>query len=242
MIKLIYIIILSYFLTGGIGFYFINRHKSSQIARKSYTKFGVYFIIINLLFFSIVINPVFFKYITIVIVGGGMIELFSLHRSAGYKNKGIFRISLLIFIVLSYGLFSFSQLNKELILFSFLILSIFDSFSQITGQLWGRKKILPEISPNKTFGGLMGGSLVALFSAILLRNLFLGSVTELLIIAFGIIAFAFAGDLAASWYKRVFHAKDFSNFIPGHGGLMDRFDSLLAGGAWVGLCAWILNI
>jgi phosphatidate cytidylyltransferase len=242
MIKLIYIIILSYFLTGGLGFYFINRNKPSQVARKSYTKFGVYFIIINILFFSIVINPVFFKYIAFVIIGGGMMELFFLHQSAGYKYKGVFIISLLIFIALSYGLFSFSRLNKDLILFSFLTLSIFDSFSQITGQLWGREKILPKISPHKTWGGLIGGTLVALFSAILLRNLFPGSLTELLIVATGIIAFAFSGDLAASWYKRKYHAKDFSNLIPGHGGLLDRFDSLLAGGAWVGLCALILNI
>jgi len=242
MIKLIYIIILSYFLAGGIGFYLINRHKPILVACKSYTKFGVYFIIINLLFFSIVINPVFFKYITFVIIGGGMLELFFLHQSTGYKNKGVFLISLLFFTALSYGLYNFSLLNKELILFSFLTLSIFDSFSQITGQLWGRQKIVPKISPQKTWGGLIGGSLVALFSAFLLRNLFQGSMTELLIIATGIIVFAFAGDLAASWYKRVFHAKDYSNLIPGHGGLLDRFDSLLAGGAWVALSAWILNI
>jgi phosphatidate cytidylyltransferase len=242
MIKLIYIIILSYFLAGGIGFYLINRHKPIQVARKSYTKFGVYFIIINLLFFSIVINPVFFKYISFVIIGGGMMELFFLHQSTGYKNKGIFLISLLIFTSLSYGLFTFSLLNKNLILFSFLTLSIFDSFSQITGQLWGRQKIVPKISPHKTWGGFIGGTLVALFSAILLHKLFSGTLTELLIIATGIIVFAFAGDLAASWYKRIFQAKDFSNLIPGHGGLLDRFDSLLAGGAWVALSAWFLNI
>jgi phosphatidate cytidylyltransferase len=169
-------------------------------------------------------------------------ELFFLHQSTGYKNKGIFLISLLIFTALSYGLFTFSLLNKNLILFSFLTLSIFDSFSQITGQLWGRQKIVPKISPHKTWGGFIGGTLVALFSAILLHKLFSGTLTELLIIATGIIVFAFAGDLAASWYKRIFQAKDFSNLIPGHGGLLDRFDSLLAGGAWVALSAWFLNI
>ena len=50
MERLIYSIILAYFILGGIGFYLINRNKAPEIARKSYTKFGVYFIIINVLF------------------------------------------------------------------------------------------------------------------------------------------------------------------------------------------------
>lgn len=241
MIKLIYIIILIYFLAGAIGFYFINRKKEPEVAKKSYTKFGVYFIIINILFFSITINPVVFKYIAFVIVAGGAIELFYLHQKNDYQRKGLFLLSLLVFLALSGGLYFFSKQNKELILFSFLVISIFDSFSQITGQLWGRKKIIPEISPNKTLGGLTGGSLVALASAILLRNLYPVSLTELIPVAIGIIVFAFMGDLGASYYKRKYNAKDFSHVIPGHGGILDRFDSLVAGGAWIGLCAWIFN-
>ena len=57
MEQLIYKIILIYFVLGGIGFYLINRKKDRDVARKSYTKFGVYFIIINILFFSITIQP-----------------------------------------------------------------------------------------------------------------------------------------------------------------------------------------
>ncbi|WP_010424580.1 phosphatidate cytidylyltransferase [Anaerophaga thermohalophila] len=242
MIKLIYIIILIYFLAGGIGFYFINRNKDRVVARKSYTKFGVYFIIINILFFSIIINPVMFKYIAFVIIGGGLIELFSLHQKSGYRHRGFFLLSLLAFVVLAIGLYFFSRQSKELILFSFLVVSIFDSFSQITGQLWGTKKIFPEISPNKTLGGLTGGALVALGSAILLRNLYWGSLAELILVTIGIIVFAFAGDMAASYYKRRYNAKDFSNLIPGHGGILDRFDSLIAGGAWISLCAWMFNL
>jgi phosphatidate cytidylyltransferase len=241
MIKLIYIIILIYFLAGGIGFYFINRNKEREVARKSYIKFGVYFIIVNILFFSIVINPVMFKYIAFVIIAGGLIELFYLHQKSGYRRKGFFLLSLVVFLLLAIGLYFFSRQSKELILFSFLIISIFDSFSQITGQLWGSKKIFPEISPNKTLGGLVGGALVALGSAILLRNLYWGSLAELIPMAIGIILFAFAGDLAASYYKRRFNAKDFNNLIPGHGGILDRFDSLIAGGAWTGLCTLMFN-
>lgn len=242
MIKLIYIIILIYFMAGGIGFYFINRNKEREVARKSYTKFGVYFIIINILFFSIIINPVMFKYIAFVIISGGLLELFYLHQKSGYQQKGFFLLSLLVFLILAAGLYFFSRQSKEFILFSFLIISIFDSFSQITGQLWGRKKIFPEISPNKTLGGLAGGALVALGSAILLRNMYGGPLAKLIPVAIGIIVFAFAGDLAASYYKRRYNAKDFSNLIPGHGGILDRFDSLIAGAAWTSLCVLMFNL
>ncbi len=239
MIQLIYTIIISYFLLGGVGFYFINRKKPRDEAYKSYTKFITYFFIINLLFFSITLNPIVFKYLSFIIIGGGLIELFKLHRASGYRNKGFYLISILIFLLLSGGFYYFSKQSKEIILFSFLVLSIFDSFSQITGQLWGKKKLFPAISPNKTLGGLVGGTIIALFSAYFLRSLHSGSIPELFFISAGIVIFAFAGDLGASYYKRKYNAKDFSNLIPGHGGILDRFDSLIAGGAWVALCLWM---
>jgi len=167
--------------------------------------------------------------------------LFQLFRSHGYQFKGFFLGSLFIFVLLAAGFYRFTGLQKELILFSFLILSIFDSFSQIIGQLWGKRKILPKISPNKTTGGLVGGALVALASSLLLHDLYAGPALESLFLAAGVVVFAFAGDLAASLYKRKYKVKDYSNLIPGHGGFLDRFDSLIAGGAWVTFCMYVLN-
>ena len=128
-----------------------------------------------------------------------------------------------------------------LILFSFLVLSIFDSFSQITGQLWGRTKIFPNISPNKTAGGLIGGTIIAIGSAFLLNGLYQEPPFKIIIITIGVVIFAFTGDIAASFFKRKYKIKDYSNLIPGHGGFPDRFDSLIAGGAWVALCVYVLN-
>ncbi|MFO7999983.1 MAG: phosphatidate cytidylyltransferase [Marinilabilia sp.] len=239
MIQLIYIIIIAYFTAGGIGFYFINRNKDPQTARKSYTKFGTYFIIINVLFFSITVEPLVFRYISAAIITGGVMELSKLFREGNFMQKGFFLSSLLIFLVLSMGFFFFSGLNENLILFSFLVISIFDSFSQITGQLWGRKKMFPAISPEKTLGGLIGGAIIAIISAFLMRDLYTGSLADLLVITIGTIIFAFAGDLGASYFKRRYHVKDYSNLIPGHGGILDRFDSLITGGAWVALFTYI---
>jgi phosphatidate cytidylyltransferase len=69
----------------------------------------------------------------------------------------------------------------------------------------------------------------------LLKSLVEFSTLKTLLIAAGIVLFAFAGDVAASVYKRKFNVKDFSKFLPGHGGFLDRFDSMIAGGAFVSL-------
>jgi len=143
--------------------------------------------------------------------------------------------------MLSTGFLLFGTLQKELILFSFIVLSIFDSFSQITGQLWGRKKMFPKTSPNKTLGGFIGGGLIAIGSAFLLKSLYPESELKSLILTIGVVLFAFAGDLAASFYKRKFNVKDYSKLIPGHGGFLDRFDSLIVAGAWVAFCVYVLK-
>lgn len=241
MIRTIYYIILIYFLLGGIGFYFINRNKEPEIVRKSYTKLGVYFLLINILFFSIAINTLAFRYVSILVLGVGLIELLRLFLKSGNSNICFFMMSVNIFGILSAGFLLFGTLQKELILFSFIVLSIFDSFSQIAGQLFGHRKLFPKTSPNKTWGGLIGGGLMAIGSSFLLKSLYPAPMAKSLLLAFGVVLFAFAGDFAASFYKRKFNVKDYSNLIPGHGGFLDRFDSLIAAGAWVALSVYVLN-
>jgi phosphatidate cytidylyltransferase len=241
MIYTIYFVILVYFFLGFIGFYFINRKKERKEARNSWIKFITYFFIIHILFFSITLFPVFFRIITVIIIAGGFYELFKVHREAGYYKKSFFLLSVTLFSFLSIGFYFFSSFDRQLILFSFLILSIFDSFSQIAGQLWGRRKILPKISPKKTVEGFLGGAVVAIASSYLLGKLVVVSDIETMMLATGIVAFAFLGDLAASYYKRNYNAKDFSRLIPGHGGILDRFDSLIAGAAFVAASDLLLS-
>jgi phosphatidate cytidylyltransferase len=242
MERLIYSIILLYFILGGIGFYLINRKKERDVARKSYTKFGVYFIIINILFFSITVHPIAFRYLAVLIVIVGYFELCRLFVKAKFQHALFFILSLTGYFIFSAGLIVFSLVDRDLILFTFLILSIFDSFSQIIGQLLGKMKILPGISPNKTLGGVVGGAIISIISAFLLKVLFPGTVPELFLFTVGTVVFAFAGDILASLYKRKFEVKDYSRLIPGHGGFLDRFDSLIAGGTWAALSISILGI
>ena len=241
MIVTIYYIILIYFLLGSVGFYIINRKKEPRIARESYIKFAVYFVIINILFFSIVVEPLVFRILSVLIIVAGIKEI-SVLVLGKPKFKKFFSFSLILFLILSYGFYTFSGLPKGLVLFAFIVLSIFDSFSQIAGQLFGKTKISPKISPNKTLEGTIGGGIFALASVFWLYKLYTTSIVDGLVMALGVICFAFIGDILASFYKRKFDVKDFSKIIPGHGGFLDRFDSLIAGGAWVAVYVSILNI
>jgi phosphatidate cytidylyltransferase len=242
MVRTIYFLLLIYFTLGAISFYFINRRKKKEESRQSWIKLTSYFIIINILFFSIVINPVVFRYVAVIIIARSFFELFKLFRQSGYRNKGFFIISVSVLTVMTIGFYIFSGMDMGVILFTFLVLSIFDGFSQITGQLWGRRKLSPSISPRKTVEGLIGGFLVASLSAILLENLLSVSPPKALRLGAGVALFAFAGDMSSSYYKRKYGVKDFCNLIPGHGGFLDRFDSLIACGAWVALNGILMEL
>lgn len=239
MILKVYLIILAYFLAGVIGFIFINRKKEKSKAIKSWKKTFTYFIVINVVALSIVINPVVFSVLASIIIVAGFLEIFNLLRLSGYKRRNLFITALLIYILLSAGFFFFSLAEQELVFYTFAITSIFDSFSQITGELTGRKKLIPEISPNKTTEGFIGGLLVAMASGVILKGLIGFSSGKALLLSLGIAFFAFLGDMAASYYKRSYGVKDFNNLIPENGGFLDRFDSLLASGFLIAVLSFL---
>jgi phosphatidate cytidylyltransferase len=241
MILKYYLIILAYFSLGIVAFYFINRKKEKKLARRSWKKTIIYFVIIQVIFFSIFINSLVFRCFAVFIIIMGIYELFKLFRESEYKRKSVFYISVLIYSVFSPGFYIFSGMDKEIIFFAFAILSIFDSFSQITGQLWGRKKLFPGIGPEKTIAGLIGGMSAAMLSVFLFKNLVSDRLMDAMIVGAGVAFFAFIGDAAGSFYKRKYNVKDFSNLIPEHGGILDRFDSLISGGAWVTLYFFLVN-
>jgi phosphatidate cytidylyltransferase len=238
---IIYLTILVYYLLGTIGIYFINRRKEAAVRKKAWIKHITYFAVTNIVFFSIPFNPLFFRIIAVIVIIAGVNELLKLYRESGYKHGSFFYAAILIFALFSAGFFFFSLMDKWLILFSFLILSIFDGFSQITGQLLGKKKLFPSVSPNKTVEGLIGGTIIAVLSALVFENLIGATSLKALFIALIISVFAFAGDALKSIYKRKYNVKDFSNLIPGHGGFLDRFDSLIATGTGVALLGLLMN-
>lgn len=110
-----------------------------------------------------------------------------------------------------------------------------DVFAYFTGRAFGKHKLCPKISPKKTVEGAIGGIIIsAIINIIVLavfeKFFFDGTVIPywaMLIVSPVLSVASMLGDLSASTIKRNFGVKDFSNLIPGHGGIMDRFDSCL---------------
>jgi len=104
-----------------------------------------------------------------------------------------------------------------------------DTGAYFTGRTIGRRKLAPRVSPGKTVEGTIGG-IAGGFAAVLLANYLLGQRLEpALIVPLAIVLplAAVTGDLAESILKRGMHVKDTSHIVPGHGGFLDRLDSLL---------------
>ncbi len=108
-----------------------------------------------------------------------------------------------------------------------------DTLAYTFGRLFGKRKIIPEISPKKTLAGAIGGILGCIFLMIvfgvIVRNYFGLSISYVALILLGLLCGTISqiGDWTASAIKRYVNVKDFGNIMPGHGGVLDRFDSIL---------------
>ena len=154
-----------------------------------------------------------------------------------------------IFLISSFGISSIifvdtfvEKFISAYLVFLLVILNtaIFDTFAYIVGSNFGRTKIAKEISPNKTYEGLVAGIISSVIYGYLVC-IFLN--IDLLIIPCFVIGclFAFLGDLLISYFKRRSGIKDTGSLLPGHGGVLDRLDShLLATPLLLGLISLVL--
>lgn len=112
-----------------------------------------------------------------------------------------------------------------------------DTGGYIVGRLWGKDKLAPYISPNKTIQGALGGLGGSVLAALIAHAWYLPNIPLLNAIMLGIVGGACgqAGDLFESLIKRGFAVKDSSHLIPGHGGLLDRLDAVL----FTSACTWL---
>ncbi len=145
-------------------------------------------------------------------------------------RKKLFIIILYLSTSFVFFIYCFSNDNLMYKDFNLLVLIIisFDTFSYIFGNYFGKIKILKNISPKKTFEGLIGGITTTYIFSYLYILFFNYNFNFLIFLFINIIIMScFIGDLIESYFKRINNLKNSSNILPGHGGLFDRFDSFI---------------
>ena len=102
-----------------------------------------------------------------------------------------------------------------------------DTGALLFGRLIGGPKLAPVLSPNKTWAGFLGGTIAAAFATAIYSAIIGGSAMRGLVLGILLALASVCGDLFESWVKRQFRAKNTGSLIPGHGGMLDRIDSVL---------------
>jgi phosphatidate cytidylyltransferase len=161
-------------------------------------------------------------------------ELFT-QSSDPFGNIGTTIVGIM-YIALPFGLLNYLYLpviypnnfNFGILLGYFIILWLNDTGAYLVGSAFGKHKLFERISPGKTWEGSIGGALFAILAAALLSNYFTGiTIFQWIIMAVIVVLFGTFGDLVESMLKRSLGLKDSGNILPGHGGLLDRFDAVL---------------
>jgi len=145
-------------------------------------------------------------------------------------------LSGLVYILLPLSLVPFitqnqltgNEYNPEILIGVLFVIWTYDTGAYISGILLGKHKMAPSISPKKSWEGFFGGMVFALLVAMIFaRYTNLLNLSDWIILSFIIVLMGTAGDLFESLIKREAGIKDSGKIMPGHGGILDRFDSLL---------------
>jgi phosphatidate cytidylyltransferase len=174
-------------------------------------------------------------------IGGILVTLLSLGRNSVYGALGVFYAGLPATAII--WLRSDADLGLIAVVFVIAVVAVADTAAFLMGRALGGPKLWPRVSPGKTWAGLIG-ALAASSVVGALFWLFVPGASAVRLAGVGALLglVAQAGDLFESAIKRRFGAKDTSSLIPGHGGVMDRVDGLVAAAAAVGLAALVINV
>lgn len=150
------------------------------------------------------------------------------YKEEDYSSKdAFFLLGAVLFLGLVFNAFLTIRLrNLNTFLFLLIIPMVNDIFAYLIGSKFGKNKMCVNISPNKTWEGSIGGLVLGSASGIIFYRLLIGRITlKIVIITLILSIIGQIGDLIMSRIKRENGIKDFSNIMPGHGGILDRLDS-----------------
>lgn len=145
-------------------------------------------------------------------------------------SKYVYLIGYLIlpFVLITKIPFVENSYNPNIILSIFILIWVNDTFAFLVGKTFGKHKLFEKVSPKKTIEGFVGGFIFSIVAGIILAQfLMLQSYIHWIFIAVLASVFGTLGDLVESKFKRIANVKDSGNIMPGHGGVLDRLDSII---------------
>ena len=173
-----------------------------------------------------------------------LIPIFELYRGKkafGFKNVA-FSYYAILYITLPFTLLTYfsyivsgyvpymhsTSWMPEVIFLPFLLVWINDTFAYLFGVRFGKHKLFPRVSPKKSWEGAIGGGVMSIAAGLAVAPYIEGlKIADTAIISGIVVIFAVYGDLVESMFKRNIEIKDSGNFLPGHGGILDRFDAII---------------
>lgn len=159
-------------------------------------------------------------------------ELYRKHTHA-FQNLA-FGIYVLFYFTLPFTLLIYfpymctGNWQPDIVFFPFLLVWFNDTFAYLFGSKFGKHKLFPRISPKKSWEGAIGGGLTTIIAGLALAPFINGlDIIDAAVISVIVVVFGSFGDLIESMFKRCIEIKDSGHIMPGHGGVLDRLDSIL---------------
>ena len=163
-----------------------------------------------------------------------IIFILELYRKSANPFKNIaFTILGIVYVALPFSLLNYlvvysGTYSYELLFGFFFILWANDSGAYIIGSAIGKRKLFPRISPGKSWEGSIGGAITSYGVAFIISKWYTSvNLIDWMVIATILVIIGTLGDLVESLFKRSINVKDSGTLLPGHGGILDRFDSLI---------------
>lgn len=209
--------------------------RETRKAFPNFVKF-ISYVMLSLIIFGNTINNNMLVSIDIRIISGlfltFLIPAILYHDKTLFSmNDAFYLIGGIFFLGISFStLMMIRSISLANIIYLFLITIMTDTFAYTVGRLIGRNKLLESISPNKTWEGMIGGTVFGVFIASVFYAVVVNSTLPLYVVILMTLFLSILGqlgDLVFSAIKRYFGKKDFSNIMPGHGGILDRLDSII---------------
>jgi phosphatidate cytidylyltransferase len=164
----------------------------------------------------------------------GLVSIYEMWK----LRKGKSKVYAFVYVLLPFFLIHFfgkieslnfnSVFDPSLILLMFILTWTFDTFAYLFGVRFGKTKIMPSVSPKKSWEGFAGGFIFTVLASFITTHYFLEVDNSIALAMSLFLPFtATLGDFTESYYKRQAGVKDSGNFIPGHGGMLDRMDAFM---------------